>query len=102
MKYFFILLLTPIALFSQNIIDPPPIVTDTTGNFDVIDPVQHKFILGWNWGSPGKKLDDALYMNFYHGYPFTGSSTNINYADSIRISQQLGGDVIGFICFHLS
>lgn len=43
MKYLIILLLLPLALFAQNRIDPPPIITDTTGNYDIIDPIQHKF-----------------------------------------------------------
>ena len=43
MKKLFIILFFPFISLAQNKIDPPPIVTDTTGNYDVIDPVQHKF-----------------------------------------------------------
>ena len=94
MKILLLFLLIPIISLSQNKIDPLPIVTDTTGNYSIIDPIQHHFILGWNWGSPSKKLDDALYMNFYHGYPTAGQDNNDDYADNIRISQALGQDII--------
>lgn len=95
MKMLLLFLLIPIITLGQNKIDPLPIITDTTGNYSVIDPVQHKFILGWNWGTPGKKIDDILYMNLYHGYPTAGQSNNDDYADNIRIIQQLGGNTIG-------
>lgn len=95
MRKLLILLLFPFISLAQDKIDPLPIITDTTGNYNIIDPIQHHFILGWNWGSPGKKLDDALFMNFYHGYPTAGQDNNDDYANNIRISQQLGGDIIG-------
>ncbi len=95
MKKLLLLLFVPIMLLGQNKIDPLPILTDTTANYDIIDPVQHDFILGWNWGTPGKKLDDALLMNLYHGYPTAGQSSNDDYADSIRVIQNLKGDIIG-------
>lgn len=94
MKYLIILLLFPILVSGQDKIDPLPIITDTTGNYSIIDPVQHDFFLGWNWGTPGKKLDDALFMNFYHGYPIEGSINNDDYTDSILIVQALKGNVI--------
>lgn len=95
MKKLLIILMIPFVSFGQNKIDPIPILTDTTANYDIIDPIQHDFILGWNWGTPGKKLDDALLMNLYHGYPTSGQSSNDDYADSIRVIQNLKGDIIG-------
>jgi len=62
MKYI-ILLLLPVLLIAQDNIDPLPIISDTTDNYDIFDPVQKDFILGWNWGTPGKKLDNALCFN---------------------------------------
>ncbi|OGU60328.1 MAG: hypothetical protein A2X64_03810 [Ignavibacteria bacterium GWF2_33_9] len=62
---FVIILVIP--LFSQNIIDPPKLPHNFNDpgiydrNFD-----KNNFLLGWNWGSPGKKLDDALGINYYH------------------------------------
>ena len=94
MKIFIFILLFPIFVFSQDKIDPLPIITDTTGNYSIIDPVQHDFFLGWNWGTPGRKLDDALLMNMYHGYPTAGSINDDDYADNIHIVQALEGNVI--------
>ena len=84
MKKILLVLLLPFAISAQNIIDPLPIISDTTGNYDVIEREQDKFIIGWNWGSEGEKLDDAMYMNSYHGYPF--GTTNVG--DSMLLMQK--------------
>lgn len=57
MKYLILILTCPFILFAQNKIDPLPIITDTTGNYSIIDPVQHKFVLGWNWGTEEQKAE---------------------------------------------
>ena len=84
MKYILIILF-PVLLIAQDNIDPLPIISDTTENYDIIVPEQQDFILGWNWGTAGKKLDDALNVNFYHSYPNDGSESEEDYADNIRI-----------------
>lgn len=40
----------------QDIIDPPAL--DSTSS-SLINSDYNGFILGWNWGSPGAKLDSA-------------------------------------------
>ncbi len=81
MKLLIILLIFPFLLIAQDNIDPLPIITDTPVNYNIIDPIQHNFFLGWNWGSPSKKLDDALYMNFYHDFPL---NCNNEYAKVLK------------------
>ena len=93
MKYLIALLL-PILLIAQDKIDPLPIISDTTDNYDIIYPHQEDFFLGWNWGTPSEKLDDALFMNFYHGYPSNSSDNNDDYADSVLIIQNIDGDIV--------
>lgn len=63
MKYIILLLLSTTILLAQNIIDPPAVIVDTMSNYNVIEKVQDEFILGWNWGTPGKKVDNALCFN---------------------------------------
>lgn len=94
MKKFLILLLFPLISLGQNKIDPPSIITDTTAYYDILRPNQDKFFIGWNWGTPGKKLDDAMYINMYHGYPKVLSGNNDDYADNISIVQPVGGGVV--------
>jgi len=69
MKKFIILLGIAISIsasLAQNNIDPLKIenYTDTTV-FDRNWNNTH-FIKGWNWGNPGRWLDEALGMNYYH------------------------------------
>ena len=64
MKYIILLLLLPIVVTAQDIIDPPSLINDTTANKDVIIREQTSFLIGWNWGSEGIKIDSALYFNF--------------------------------------
>lgn len=95
MKYYMILLLLPYLLFSQDKIDPPSVLSDTTDNYSLIINHQDRFIIGWNWGTPGRKLDSALNINFYHGYPKEGTPSDDEYIDSIIIAQNAEEDIIG-------
>lgn len=70
LKYFPLFILFSFSCYCQNIIDPPrlPIGFDSTALFDRTFN-DTTFILGWNWGSPGRALDEAMRINFYHdGY----------------------------------
>ena len=54
--------------FSQNMSDPPslfrgtyPVTTLSSSDLSYIsNTTTNKFILGWNWASIGKRLDEAL------------------------------------------
>ncbi len=60
------LLLSNINIFSQNVIDPPHLQRiDTT---DALNRNYHGFMIGWNWGSPGARLDSVMNINSYHGF----------------------------------
>jgi hypothetical protein len=70
---------------AQTILDPPSILDSldqTMLNFDVSD-----FKLGWNWGSPGVRLDNALSIKYSHGAFDTLrrplGTPNMNYIDAI-------------------
>lgn len=54
------------TIYSQNRIDPPE---NTTINYPTLQNSK-EFILGWNYGGPGAKLDAALNMNYFHGNIF--------------------------------
>ena len=74
---FCMFLLIQISLYGQNIIDPPNLflILNDSLRFDIgllNRGPQRKFLIGWNWASPGVKLDDALNINTYHDYPSTG------------------------------
>ena len=77
---FVIILVIP--LFSQNIIDPPKLPHNFNDpgiydrNFD-----KNNFLLGWNWGQEGEKLDRSMMINGYHDFPFN----NNNVKDSTLI-----------------
>src|SRR5690606_31257831 len=79
---------------SQNNIDPPSLINDSTVNKELIKREQNSFLLGWNWGSPGEKLDDALYINAYHDMP---DHPNNDKVDSIRSIEQFlwGQHILG-------
>lgn len=47
-----------LSIYCQDKIDPPTVLSDTTANYSLIINHQDRFILGWNWGTPGRKLDD--------------------------------------------
>ncbi len=58
-------LIAGINISAQNVIDPDRVFHKDTYNY--ITPNYQGFILGWNWGAPGKNLDSALMINTYHG-----------------------------------
>lgn len=81
--YLLLILLSFGSLHSQNITDPPKLATnfnDTTV-FDRIWGNSH-FIKAWNWGGPGRWLDEALSINYYH----TGFG-NTNFGDTWNDNQ---------------
>ncbi|MFH1049658.1 MAG: hypothetical protein V1779_01865 [bacterium] len=65
-----VVLISFLNLYSQDIIDPPsiPINFNDTTVFDR-NWEQNHFIKGWNWGSKGRNLDEALLINTYHNFP---------------------------------
>jgi len=83
LKYFPILLLLTVASYSQNVIDPPilPIGFDSTALFDKTFN-DSTFIRGWYWGSPGRALDEAMRINFYHDGYDPASTTQAQYTGS--------------------
>ncbi len=66
-KYFLIITLiivfTAINIDAQTLFNPPKlnVSADTAIRSNIT-----KFIIGWNWGAEGKKLDEALFINSYH------------------------------------
>lgn len=57
---------------SQNTFDPLPVSPNISfSTTSVYDPkfYNNHFLRGWNWGSVGRKLDDALFINSYHHMP---------------------------------
>jgi hypothetical protein len=68
------LILLTISIKAQDRFTPESLFdyTDTTDTYlidtalvnNTIDRSTDEFILGWNWGSPGLELDEALGMNF--------------------------------------
>jgi hypothetical protein len=62
-------------LISQDLINPPKLQRlDTTTAIDR----SNNFVKGWNWGSPGRKLDTAMLMNAYHDFPYLSTDTKSN------------------------
>lgn len=107
LKYFPVLILLTVASYSQNVIDPPilPIGFDSTALFDR-NFNDTTFILGWNWGSPGRALDEAMRINFYHdGYgdettmeTYTSSDSCIpGHRKAVQVTGVSGGRSGGFI-----
>ena len=87
---------TPISIFgnmNQALVD------------STIDRTNDEFILGWNWGDPGLKLDEALGMNythvgFTHVWNHDKNSTYFNSASNIpnqKRSVQISSVLIGRI-----
>ncbi len=52
------------VVYTQNILTPPTILKDSDSTY--IEKENKTFLLGWNWGSEGRLLDEALYINAYH------------------------------------
>jgi hypothetical protein len=63
-----LIIVSLIPAFGQNIIDPPKLLIDFN-NTNIYDRnfFDNHFLLGWNWGVPGRVLDEALNINYYHG-----------------------------------
>ena len=56
-----------ISAYSQDIIDPPKLPTNfnDTAIYDK-NFTDTNFIRGWSWGTPGRKLDEAMFMNYFN------------------------------------
>jgi hypothetical protein len=90
-KLMAIFLLNIICIYSQDIVDPQRLFIKTSTNWEGLDLNEkiineNKFKLGWNWGSPSEKFDDALKIKYYHDYV----ENNNDVTDSVRIIEQLG------------
>ncbi|MFA5605527.1 MAG: hypothetical protein WC970_06660 [Dehalococcoidales bacterium] len=83
LKYFSLFFFLSISVYSQNIIDPPilPIGFDSTALFDR-NFNDSAFIIGWNWSSTGRRLDEAMRINFYHDGYDPIHTTQFQYTDS--------------------
>ncbi|MDT3739533.1 MAG: hypothetical protein RO257_08545 [Candidatus Kapabacteria bacterium] len=90
LKYFPLFILLSISAYSQNIIDPPvlPIGFDSTALFDRTFN-DTTFIRAWNWGSPGRALDEALRINFYHDGYEPGVTTQAQYTGDTLTADSL-------------
>ncbi len=88
------IVLFAISLTAQSKIDPPALFNSNTES--VIKKESTNFLRGWNWGSSGRKLDEALLINSYHSLPHkieneldrTGYISTIG--DSIKLIEWLG------------
>jgi hypothetical protein len=84
-KIIFVLFFAFSLCKAQTTLDPPSILGNLNQN--MINQNADCIVRGWNWGNPGKRLDDALSINFYHGdynkdfYSF--STPNINYISQV-------------------
>jgi hypothetical protein len=96
------LIMNMINSYSQDIIDPPRLFDKTNSNWEVYPNIfmdlsqkiinERTFILGWNWGNISEKLDDALKVNYYHGYvafPQSQSTDTFDVIDNARIIDNL-------------
>jgi hypothetical protein len=102
LKYFPLLILLTVATYSQNIIDPDtiPINFKNPAIFDRIFN-DTTFILGWNWSSTGRRLDEAMSINYHHqGYDlrwdndstFTDSTLYVrNHRKAVQVTGVTGG-----------
>lgn len=52
-----------IQSFAQNRIDPPKVIDKTSDTVFINN--SNEFIKGWNMGENGKRLDDAIRVNYY-------------------------------------
>lgn len=65
------------SVFAQHLVYPPAFkLIKEYGS--LITRTQDKFILGWNWGSPCRTLDEAMCINSYHHFPFSSSDVAEN------------------------
>lgn len=78
-------------LISQDLINPPKLQRLDTST--AIDRSKN-FVKGWNWGSPGKKLDSAMLMNTYHDFPESSTDTKYN-VKTMEVPGQWGSYITG-------
>jgi hypothetical protein len=79
-------LVTNDNIYSQNFIDP--ILLDSAQESEmVVSDIDNYYILGWNWGSPGAKLDDVLNINTYHNL----NTSSTDYNDGMKTIEVLEG-----------
>jgi len=79
------------TIYAQDVINPPKFdfFTTSTGGYDTLVTRNfNHFYLSWKWDTPGRKLDDALGIIYYHdnynckydiSAPFTDSNKFIPY-----------------------
>ncbi len=91
-KIIFLLLIINLnLLISQDLINPPKLQRlDTTTAIDR----SNSFVKGWNWGSPGQKLDSALLMNSYHDFPESSTDTKFD-MKNMEVPGDWGSNIIG-------
>lgn len=72
---YLVLILSAEGLLCQDLLDPPKLnVVDTSTAINR----NRDFFLGWNWGSPGLKLDTSLLINSYHNFPVNSTLVKTN------------------------
>ncbi len=64
----FIILAFSYITFSQNRLDPQPILDSLTVNDSIFSTTENKFIKAWNWSSQSRKLDSALDIDYNHTF----------------------------------
>jgi hypothetical protein len=65
----FIIIAFSYITFSQNRLDPQPILDSLTVNDSIFSTTENKFIKAWNWSSESRKLDSALLIDYDHTEP---------------------------------
>ncbi|MBK9249460.1 MAG: hypothetical protein IPM69_15430 [Ignavibacteria bacterium] len=75
------------STFSQDLIDPPSL-PHNFNDTSVYDRNFNHFIIGWNWGGPGRKMDEALHANYYHMqyHPENGSGDS-SFTDTLHFGK---------------
>jgi hypothetical protein len=74
-KIIVFLMLISFNLFSQDKIDPNPLLAIDTA-MSIRANGSNSFLRCWNWGSQGKALDSALKMNSSHDFDLDSTTTN--------------------------
>lgn len=62
----FIIIAFSYITFSQNRLDPQPILDSLTVNDSIFSTSENQFIKAWNWSSQSNKLDEALDIDYDH------------------------------------
>jgi hypothetical protein len=65
----FIIIAFSYFTFSQNRLDPQPILDSLTVNDSIFSTTENQFIKAWNWSSESRKLDSALLIDYDHTEP---------------------------------